>query len=129
MSVEIDISEDSLDGFSAQARMRLKEVTVEYANELIEEANRIEAGRNSTSGPPEVTRGMVDDAKILLRRALGAPRRRWGFKTLRIAAAVLSLCVGVFYDKESLQSGSYLLFFVFLVAVAILAVTLSTLRE
>lgn len=129
MSVEIQIPEDGLTGFSQQARERLKEATAEYATDLIEEANRIEAGRNSTSGPPEVTRGMVDDARVLLRRGLNVARKDWGSKTLRVVAAVLSLCVGVMYDKDALQDSGYLLLFILLVAAAILAVTISTLRE
>jgi hypothetical protein len=42
----------------------------EYASALIDEANRIEAGRNSTEGNPEVTRAMVNDAADLMRRDL-----------------------------------------------------------
>ncbi len=130
MSVEIRIPDDDLTGFSEQARELLKEATAEYATNLVEESNRIEAGRNSTSGPPEITRGMVDDARVLLRRGLGMPRKGWGSKVLRILAAVSSLAVGVSYNKSELQnSGGYLLFFILLVAVAILAVTVATLKE
>ena len=129
MSVEVRIPDDGLTGFSEQAQKLLKEATAEYATDLIEEANRIEAGRNSTSGPPEVTRGMVDDARVLLRRGLGVPRRGWGSKVLRVLAAVLSLGVGVSYSKSGLQNSGYPLSFILLVAAAILAVTISTLRE
>lgn len=129
MSLKIDIPEDNLTGFSQQARLRLKEATAEYATELIEEANRIEAGRNSTRGPPEVTRGMVDDAGLLLRRGLSAQRKGWKSKITRIVAVVLSLCVGILYNDAALQNSAYLLIFVLLVAAAILAATISTLIE
>lgn len=129
MSLDIQIPDDDLKGFSGEARDHLKKATGEYATDLIEEANRIEAGRNSTGGPPEVTRGMVNDAKVLLRRGLGVPKKSWGMRILRVVAAVLSLCVGIMYDETKLQSGGYMLLFILAVTVAILSVTISTLKE
>ena len=129
MPEEIRIPEDSLAGFSQQARKRLREATAEYATDLIEEANRIEAGRNSTNGSPEVTRGMIDDARILLRRGLGAPKKGRGIKILRVSAAVLPLFVGILYDRSELQNGSYMLLFILALAAAIVVVTISVLRE
>ena len=129
MSLDIQIPENDLAGFSEQAQGRLKEATTKYATDLIEEANRIETGRNSTSGPPEVTRGMVNDAEVLLRRGLSAPKKSWFTRILRVIAAVLSLGVGIMYDGNALQDSGYLLLFIVLVAAAIFAVTMSTLRE
>ena len=129
MSLEIQIPENDLTGFREQAHARLKEATTKFATDLIEEANRIETGRNSTSGPPEVTRGMVNDAEVLLRRGLSAPKKSWISKIFRVIAAVLSLGVGIMYDGTALQDSGYLLLFILLVAAAIFAVTMSTLRE
>ncbi|MGJ8698242.1 MAG: hypothetical protein ACSHYF_18115 [Verrucomicrobiaceae bacterium] len=108
---------------------KLKGATAEYATDLIEEANRIETGRNSAGGTPEVTRGMVNDAKVLLRRGLGVPKKSMGVKILRVIAAVLSLAVGIMYDETKLQSGGYMALFVLVVAAAILTVTISTIKE
>ena len=129
MPVDIQISDDDLKGFSADARDHLKKATTDYATDLIEEANRIEAGRNSTGGRPEVTRGMVNDAKILQRRGLGAPRKSRGLRILRVVAAVLSLSVGIMYDETRLLNGGYMLLFILAVSAAILTVTISTLKE
>ena len=128
MSIDIKISDDTLSGFSDEAQTRLRDATVEYATDLIEEANRIEAGSNSTNGPPEVTGAMVNDARVVLRRGL-APKKSWGPKILQVMATVLSLAVGVMYDAVQLREGGYLLLFIFVVAAAILTVTLSILRE
>ena len=129
MSVEVRVPEEELTGFSDQARTLLKEATAEFATDLIVEANRIETGQNSAAGPPEVTRGMVDSAIIVVRRGLGVPKKNWKTKVLRVLAAVLPLGVGVMYDKEALQGGIYLLLFITLIAAAILAVTISTTSE
>lgn len=129
MPVDIQIPDDDLKGFSAEAQEYLKGATAEYATDLIEEANRIEIGRNSAGGTPEVTRGMVHDAKVLLRRGLGVPKKSMGVKIIRVIAAVLSLAVGILYDETNLQSGGYMALFVIVVAAAILTVTISTIKE
>jgi hypothetical protein len=130
MPLDVQISDDDLKGFSPQARENLKEAITDYATELIEEANRLEADRNATSGTPEVTRGMVTDANVSLRRGLGTPKKSWGLRVLRVVAAVLSLSVGFMYDQSKLQqSGGYLLLFILAVAAAILTVTITTLKE
>ena len=129
MPVEIDIPEDSLTGFSDQARKRLKAAVVKYANDVIDETNRIEAGSSSANGPPEVTRANVDGAVFLLRHGLGRPKRALGLKLLRIAAAVLPLGVGIAYNDSLQKSPGYLVFFILLVAVTMLTVTLSTLKD
>jgi len=129
MPIDIQIPDDDLIGFSDQAQANLKDAITEYSSELIEEANRLEAGRNPTSGTPEVTRGMVNDAKVFLRRGLGSPKKNWGVRILRILAAVLSLVVGFMYDETKLLDSVYMLFFILIVAATILAVTISTLKE
>jgi hypothetical protein len=129
MSINIEISDEDLTGFSDQARESLKGAVLEYSSELIEEANRLEAGRNPTQGTPEVTRGMVNDAKIFIRRGLGSPKKSWGLRILRIVSAVLSLAVGIMYNQTKLQDSAYLFFFILVVAGTILAVTISTLKE
>jgi hypothetical protein len=129
MAINIQIPDSDLVGFSDQAKERLKEAMLDYTSNLIEEANRIEAGRNSAKGTPEITRGMVNDANDLLRRGLGMPRKSWGLRILRVLAAVLSLIVGIMYDELKLQNSAYMLHFILVVAGTILAVTISTLKE
>lgn len=129
MPIDIQISDSDLNGFSDQAKATLKEAILEYSSQMIEEANRLEAGRNSTNGPPEVTRGMVSDAKIFLQRGMGSPKRNLGLKMLRIIAAVLSLAVGFMYNDTKLQNSEYLLIFIIVIAVTIFVVTISTLKE
>ena len=130
MPVEIEIPEASITGFSDPARECLKDTLMTYASDVIDEANRLEAGSNSASGPPEVTRSMVKDAELFVRRRLGTPKRGLPSRALGVAAVVLPLAVGVAYDKHSLQTSSgYLLGFILLLAIAVLAVTLSKLRE
>jgi hypothetical protein len=129
MPVVVEIDDSDLKGFSDQAKQRLAVATEEYATNLIEEANRIEAGRNYGRGMPEVTLSMVTDAQELLRRGLTPPRRSMASRVLRVVAAVLPLAVGMMYDVEKLRQPAYMLFFFIVVAVTIITVTISVIKE
>ncbi|HFF8434858.1 hypothetical protein [Serratia marcescens] len=129
MSIKIEIPDEDLNGFSAQAQETLKTAIEEFSSELIDETNRLEAGRNASKGAPEVTRGMVIDAKILLKRGLGSPKKGMWPKILQIISAILSLLAGIMYNDTKLQDSAYLLIFILVVTATILAVTISTIKE
>lgn len=129
MPIEIKIGDGDMTGFSAPAKEGLRKAVDDYASSLIAEANRIEAGRNTGNGPPEITHGMVNDAVIVQRQGLGSPQKKFSSKVLRAISAILALIVGIMYDAQSLQQEWYLLIFVTLIAGAILTLTISILRE
>lgn len=127
--MEIQISEVDLKGFNDRAKEKLSEAATAFIGDLIEESNRLESSRNTTGDEPEITSSMVNDAQILIRRGLAKPRKGFGLKVLRVAAAVLSLLVGVLYDTTKLQSGGYMLLFIGVITAAILTVTISIIKE
>ena len=57
------------------------------------------------------------------------PSQSSGLRVVRVLAAVLSLLVGIMYDKVRLQDGLYMSLFILVVAGAIFTVTVSTLKE
>ncbi len=129
MPIEIKIDDSDVDGFSKPAKKRLEEAVKEYASALILESNRIEVGRNSGSGPPEVTQGMVSDAVIVRGRALGTHQTRSSSKLVKIISAILTVAVGVMYDRTLLQKPLYLAIFIMVLGSAIVTNTISILRE
>ncbi|KAF5028964.1 hypothetical protein DSECCO2_653520 [anaerobic digester metagenome] len=129
MPIDIQIQNESVNGFNAQAKIKLEESVNEFISDLIEEANRIESGRNTTSGSPEITSSMVNDARVLIRRGLAQPKKGLRIKILRIFSSVLSLAVGIMYDSTKLQNSGYMLFFIIVIAAAILSVTIATIKE
>ena len=129
MPIDIRIEENALTGFSGQAKDHLKSAVRDYSTELIDEANRIEAGRNAVGGTPEVTQSMVSDAVVLIRRGLRVHKSAMGIRVLRVLSAVLSLLVGILYNESKLQNGAYMSLFIFVVAGAILSVTIAAIKE
>ena|SRR5437867_4383030 len=127
--MQIEVPDSDLKGFNEQARARLSAVTLKFAEDLVEEANRIETGRNTTQGEPEITSSMVHDAELSIRRGLGVPRKSRGSKILRVVGAVLSLAVGIVYNATKLQGAGYMFLFISVVTAAIICVTISTLTD
>jgi hypothetical protein len=127
--MQISVDDKALAGFNDPAKKVLEKAATEFVEDLVKEANRIEATHNPSTGNPQVTSAMVTDAAVLVRRGLAQPKKKLGAKLVRIAAAVLSLAVGFAYDATKLQDKTYMLVFIVVVAFAILAVTISTLME
>ncbi|AVR97890.1 hypothetical protein [Pseudoduganella armeniaca] len=127
--MQIEIDDTTLTGFNVPAKAEVKKATLQFATDVIAEANRIEGSRNPQAGPPEVISGMVVEATLLVRRGLNQPRKKYGVKLIRICAAVLSLVVGFCYDATKLQDKTYMMIFVLMVALAIVSVTIATIKE
>jgi len=127
--MDIEIEEEDLVGFNNLAKEKLKESTTEFVSRLIEESHRLESNINTSGGAPEVTSSNVSDANILVTKGLSKKKKGWGTKILRIFAALLPLVVGAMYNSTKLQDSTYMLAFVFVVAVSIIAVTISIMVE
>lgn len=129
MPINIDISDSDLAGFNDQAKQELKASVETFSDDLIAEANRIESSVNSTSQGPEITSSIVRDAKVLIRHKISKPKKNIWSILLKIGASVLSLVAGIMYQKEKLQDTTYLVFYIIIIAIAILLTTLTVIKE
>jgi hypothetical protein len=129
MPIDIRVEDTELAGFSDPAKEGVKKAGEDFLKKIIVEANRLESVQNSGGGPVEITKGMVATAAMFQNHAVGPQKTSLTIKLLRIAAAALSLAVGIMYDKDRLQDAIYLLVFVLVIAAALLATILSTLKE
>lgn len=129
MPINIDITDSDLAGFNDQAKQELKVSVETFSDDLIAEANRIESSINSTSQGPEITSSIVRDAKVLIRHKISRPKKNVWSILLKIGASVLSLVAGIMYQKEKLQDTTYLVFYIIIIAIAILLTTLTVIKE
>lgn len=129
MPINIDITDSDLAGFNDQAKQELKVSVETFSDDLIAEANRIESSINSTSQGPEITSSIVRDAKVLIRHKISKPKKNVWSIILKIGASVLSLVAGIMYQKEKLQDTTYLVFYILIIAIAILLTTLTVIKE
>ncbi len=127
--MDINVKDEDLEGFNAQAKAKLQESILSFVSDLIEESNRLESKNNTSGSGPEITSSNVNDAAILVRKGLSAQKKGWKNKIVRIIAALLPLVVGAMYNSTKLQDGVYMFSFVIVVAAAILMVTIATIME
>jgi hypothetical protein len=129
MPVVTTVADDKLDGFSAPACDKLQQCMDEFATELVTEAKRIEASARGAADVPDVNSHMVRDAEMFVRRGFGKKKRDGWSTFLRIAAPVLAFLVSAVWDKASLANPWYIGGYGTLVVLAVIAITLSAVRN
>jgi len=130
MPINFELDDNDLEGFNQQAIEELENSISEFAEDLISESNRIESSINSTSQGPEITSSMVRDAKVLLRHKLGRVKKSIGTIILKSLSTVFLLLAGILYQPEKLSSlDEYMVFYIVIIALAILFTTLNFIKE
>lgn len=125
MTTSIPIADTDLEGFSQHARDELVKRGEAYVKELIKEANRLEASKNLSGGPPEVTQSMVVSASQYQQNYQPAAKSKFQ-KILSFATSLLSLLVGGMWDYNTFsQSPQYLVLFIIVLCLGIAALTAS----
>jgi len=129
MPNEVTLDDGELEGFSAPAKQRLKQASLDHLQELIAECYRLEASSNSSGGTTEITQAMVTDAVVFRRREPSGKKGKGWRIPLKILSSILPLLVGFFFNSQSVTQGNNLIMFVILVAITVAVVTTSVITD
>lgn len=129
MPIDIRVEDADLVGFSDPAKDGVKRAGEDFIRHVVAEANRLESAQNAGTGPVEITKGMVANAALIQRHAVGGRKAPLSFKVLRIVSAASALLVGVMVDKEKMQDTLYLVAFFVVIAIALITTTVSIMKE
>lgn len=129
MPNEVILDDAELEGFSAPAKQRLRQASLDHLQDLIAECYRLEASSNSGGGATEITQAMVTDAVVFRRRERLVKKGRWWRIPLKIFSSILPLLVGFFFNSQSVTQGNNLVLFVILVAITVAVVTASVITD
>ncbi|MFL9834295.1 hypothetical protein [Chryseobacterium terrae] len=129
MPIDINIPDSNLLGFNNNAKDELKRNVESFSTDLIAEANRLESAHNRTANGPEITSSIISDAHLILRHGIRKPKKNKWNTFFKISASVFSLLAGIMYQKDELQNTGYLVFYILIIAIAIILTTLSILKE
>ncbi|KDR87687.1 hypothetical protein L905_18980 [Agrobacterium sp. TS43] len=125
MTTSISIPDSDLEGFSQHARDEIVKHGEAYVKELIKEAYRLEASKNLSGGPPEVTQSMVVSASHYQQNYQPAAKSKFQ-KFLSFATSLLGLLIGGMWDYDKFsQSAQYLVLFIVILCLGIAALTAS----
>lgn len=123
--MEIRISEDKVGYLSPQAKDEFIDSLKAYASDLIDEANRLEAATSTSKDQPEITRTIIKDATLYLKKY--TPKNKpqsWGFTILQILSALFTLFTGGLFEVEKFKTDTtHLTFFLIVLTITIVSNT------
>lgn len=129
MPVEISIHDDDIKYLNRPAKAELQKVIENYYNDLLKEANRLEATSKATQGSPEITSTLIKDADLLFRRGYRKPKRSPWLKAAQIGSTVASVITGILADPETLKSTLLIILFIVVFSIAIATTVLVVAKE
>lgn len=129
MPVEITVADDATKYLNTPAVAQLKAASEQYIQDVLQEANRLEAAGKSTKGNPEVTSSMVRDADMLLRRGYSKPKKSRSLIAAQLISTIGGFVVGLLADAEKLKNPTTLVVFVIVLGFTITAAVVAVLKD
>lgn len=124
MSITINVSDSKLADLSNPAKEELVSATTRYAEDIIDEANRLEAADRDAYNRPEITRSTIKDAVLYLRKYPKRPRRGPSYIILQIVSAISMLLTGCLFNVDKFKTDTnWLIWFLVILAVALTSTT------
>lgn len=121
MNITIEINDARLEHYSPEAKNELKRQLDTIADNLAEEANRIEAGRRQQTSTSEVTQSDVCVAGILSKISQKENKSSWWYVWQSIST-FSGVFLGWLFDEDKLKQGSWRLY-VFLLCLIIFVIS------
>lgn len=119
MRITIEISDDKIINFSPSAKSELKSHINRLAEDIVDEASRIEASRRISDANSEVTQPIVREAATQPKMAF-VRKGKFGLKIIQGIAFLTSMISGALLDVEKFQNISIFIWFLitFFIAIA-----------
>lgn len=129
MELSIIINDARLEHYSVDAKTELNKQLTVIAENLAEEANRIELGRRLPNSKAEVTQSDVVSASIISRISSRHKKNKWMYIT-QFVATFSGLAVGLIFDEDKFRTESWRLYaFMFLLIVLVVSTVLTFIQD
>jgi hypothetical protein len=131
MPIDYEIPDAELQGFSQEAKDVIQKEMERYGKSVIKQSKQIDERHRDmyrVEGKPDITLTIATQAVVELRPRFVTTSRA-SANAIRISAAVFSLIVGVTHEPATNQGGAFMLLYVVTIALALLFIILSVMRE
>lgn len=118
MKIEFDITDEKVQNFSLDAKSELTKQSTRIAEEIVDEAGRIEASRRLPETNSEVTQSNVKEAATQPRMIV-ARKKSWKSKIIQIIAFGSSLVAGSLLDTEKFKETNHVIWFIIMSFLAV----------
>lgn len=118
MNIEFEIPDEKVQNFSGDARAELKNQSSRIAEEIVDEASRIEASRRVPESNSEVTQSNVKEAATQPRMIV-ARKKSWLSKVIQVVAFISTLIAGSLLDTTKFTETNHVIWFIVMSFIAI----------
>lgn len=118
MRVVFNISDDKIVNFSSGAKTELTSQSHRIAEEIVDEASRIEASRRISDTSSEVTQSNVKEAATQPKMII-SKKKSLKTKVLQLIAFVASLVTGSLLDTDKFKETDHVVWFIVMSFIAI----------
>ena len=118
MNIRFNISDDRVINFSSGAKTELINQSHRMAEEIVDEASRIEASRRISDTGSEVTQSNVKEAATQPKMII-SKKKSLKTKILQLIAFVSTLVTGSLLDTEKFEETDHVVWFVVMSFIAI----------
>lgn len=118
MNIEFEIPDEKVQNFSTDAKTELKNQSCRIAEEIVDEASRIEASRRVPESNSEVTQSNVKEAASQPRMIV-AKKKSWLSKIIQIVAFASTLVAGSLLDTTKFTETNHVIWFIVMSFIAI----------
>jgi len=127
--MQIDIPDEDVRYLNEPAKHVFVKSIESHSEELLAEANRLEAAGKSTGGDPEITSTNISDAALLVRRGYKKPKKSALAVFTQVVAALTTFLTGLIFDFERMKQPVPLIIFLILLAIAITTTVLAIVKD
>jgi len=118
MKIEFEILDEKVLNFSQDAKAELTKQSYRIAEEIVDEAGRIEATRRLPETSTEVTQSNVREAATQPRMIV-ARKKSWKTKIVQVVAFGSSLVAGSLLDVEKFKETNHVVWFIIMSFIAV----------
>lgn len=118
MKLEIDIPDEKVQHFSQDAITELKAQSIRIAQEITDEASRIEEGRRLPTAHSEITQSIVKEAAAQPRMTISRKKNHL-IKIIQAVAFISTLISGLLLDISKFTETNHVIWFIVVLFVAI----------
>ena len=118
MKIEFELPDERVQNFSQEAKTELKRQSTRIAEEIVDEAGRIEASRRLPETNSEVTQSNVKEAATQPRMIV-AKRKNLKSKIVQVIAFGSSLVAGSLLDTEKFKDTNHVIWFIIMSFIAV----------
>jgi len=121
MNIEFEIQEEKVQNLSVIARSELENLSQKYAEDILDEASRIEASRRNPGADSEITASIIKEADIFKKRFPINRSKPWWAKIIQVIGFIATLITGSLLDTEKFKETNHVIWFIIMLFVAVSA--------